>query len=196
MPDAFTLPTDREALLDLAENKESPIEALLAAVTSNPDDIELCATVMITVDQRTSVYDPQQGAHPLLGELLARLALCDDMSVRWGVAKNIHTPVAVLETLAADPVNLVRALVATNPHTPVALLTRLFGDEKIVRDGLSGNRSTPAKYLAVLADDADRMVRLRVADNPSTDPAVLAKLATDNDPDVAKAAQLAQEKHA
>lgn len=186
----------RDELLDLAENKQTPIATLLALVQNNPDDTELSATIMIAVDQRTSVYDKIQGADEKLADLLDLLSSCADMSVRWGVAKNIHTDPQTLTKLSNDDINLVRALVATNPSTPAHLLTRLFNDEKIVRDGLSGNPSTPEKYLRLLSDDADRMVRLRVADNPSAPDDLLVKLTQDPDADVAKAAMINKEKRA
>ena len=186
----------RDELLDLAENKQTPIATLLALVQNNPDDTELSATIMIAVDQRTSVYDKTQGADEKLADLLDLLSSCADMSDRWGVAKNIHTDPQTLTKLSNDDINLVRALVATNPSTPAHLLTRLFNDEKIVRDGLSGNPSTPEKYLRLLSDDADRMVRLRVADNPSAPDDLLVKLTQDPDADVAKAAMINKEKRA
>ncbi len=110
------------------------------------------------------------------------------MSVRWAIAKHPYTPVAILERLSSDPINLVRALVATNPKTPTATLKRLFNDEKIVRDGLSGNPSTPLKYLLILADDSDAMVRLRVLENPSSNEAICQRLLNDTAQNVQSAA--------
>jgi hypothetical protein len=175
--------------LDLCCSASEPIATFHNLFDSYPNEPQLHATLMITLDQRTSVYDPTVGADPLLSSLLEKLSHSTDMSVRWGVAKNSHTPVATLERLASDPVNLVRALVATNPHTPQPFLVKLFSDEKIVRDGLSGNPSTPEKYLTLLSGDTDRMVRIRIADNPATPLSLLEKLRQDSDPDVAKAAE-------
>ena len=86
------------------------------------------------------------------------------------------TPVTILETLSSDSINLVRALVATNASTPISILKKLFNDEKIVRDGLSGNPSTPLKYLLILADDTDAMVRLRILENPACTEALCERL--------------------
>lgn len=103
--------------------------------------------------------------------------------------KNPHTPEDVLSNLAMDTINLVRALVATNPSTPPSILEKFFSDEKIVRDGLSGNPSTPIKILKILANDADKMVRMRLAENPAATKEILEELADDSDLNVSKAAQ-------
>lgn len=188
--------TTLDEALDRCCSATESIESFHQLFDAYRDEPQLHATLMITLDQRTSVYDPTVGADPLLGSLLEKLSHSTDMSVRWGVAKNFHTPVSTLERLANDPINLVRALVATNPHTPQSLLVKFFSDEKIVRDGLSGNPSTPEKYLTLLSADSDRMVRIRIADNPSTPLSLLETLKKDNDPDVAKAAQKNSERFA
>jgi len=185
-----------EAEKALAAERETPHETLLELLKSYPDTPELEATIAMNLSQRTSVYDRTQGAHPLMETLLALLAKSSDMSARWAVAKNPHTSVTTLEFLAKDSVNLVRALVASNPATPFSLLEGFFHDEKIVRDGLTGNPSTPTKYLNILADDSDRHVRIRVAENPSTPESTLKKLENDSDTDVSKAATHAlKERH-
>ncbi len=151
---------------------------------------EIDGAVAMNLSMRTSVYERGEKADELMIKLLKKLAASEDMSARWAVAKNPFTPVSVLKELCKDPVNLVRALCATNPDTPVECLEKFFEDEKIVRDGLSGNPSTPVKYLSLLAEDEDKMVRLRVAENPSSTEEILKKLLNDNDKDVAKAAEI------
>jgi len=135
------------------------------------------------------VHNPLLQKSDTITAMLTRLAHSDDMSARWAVAKNPHTSVETLEFLSNDTVNLVRALVATNRATPKPILQKLFNDEKIVRDGLSGNPSTPIKLLSILADDADAMVRMRVLENPSCTKELCTRLLDDSAPNVSHAAR-------
>ncbi len=184
----------KEEAIKLLENVELELEKVWDIYQNFKKNSEVVSAVAMNLSRRTSVYEREAGAHPLMTLLLKELAQAEDMSARWAVAKNPHTPREVLEKLAQDPINLVRALTATNPNTPKDILKSLFNDEKIVRDGLSGNPSTPAKLLNILADDSDKMVRLRVAENPSTQRETLEKLSRDADVDVSKAAQIRLEK--
>lgn len=144
--------------------------------------------VAMNLSLRTSVHEREKEYSETMCELLEKLSNSSDMSVRWAVAKNPHTSIQVLEQLSKDDVNLVRALIATNPKTPTTILQKLFSDEKIVRDGLSGNPSTPLKYLEVLSDDTDTMVRLRVIENSSCTKAICKKLLSDNEPNIRQGA--------
>ncbi|MRI83853.1 MAG: hypothetical protein C6I00_05460 [Nitratiruptor sp.] len=180
----------REEALKRLEDRNLPLQEVKAIFEAFRNDRQVVGMVAMNLSLRTSVYDRSKGAHPIMEELLIALSEVDDMGSRWAVAKNPHTPVAILEKLAKDQVNLVRALVATNPNTPVHLIEKLFEDEKIVRDGTSGNPNTPPHILAQLAKDPDKLVRLRVAENPSTPTTTLQELLKDHDPDVAKAAQI------
>ena len=176
-----------DALIETIEQNELPYETLYPVVRHFPQSVPVAWAVFNALTKRTSVYDREMGSHPLLPEILTILSDCEDMQIRWGVAKSHHTPAAVLEKLGSDKVNLVRALVATNPGTPAPLLAKLFNDEKLVRDGLSGNPATPEKYLKLLTDDNDALVRSRVAENPAITDEMRTKLAKDDDPRVRKA---------
>ena len=181
---------ERDEALEKLEDRNLPLEEVKAIFETYRDDMQIVGQVAMNLSLRTSVYEPEKSAHPLMTELLVELSDVEDMGSRWAVAKNPHTPAEVLTKLAKDEVNLVRALVATNPNTPPQVLQNLFGDEKIVRDGLSGNPNTPAKLLKILADDSDKMVRMRIAENPATPTDLLERLVKDSDPDVAKAAEV------
>lgn len=152
-----------------------------------PQEPELEAVIAIAITQKMKELSTEE--LELLPSLMETLSNSTDMSVRWAVARNLYTPLPIIEKLANDPINLVRALVATNPNTPTELLQKFFSDEKIVRDGLSGNTATPPKLLKVLADDSDVMVRLRIATNPSTPLDSLKKLIGDSEEKVIIAAQ-------
>lgn len=181
---------ESDIIIEQLKDKTLPLEKVREIYEACKDEMRVVSMVAMNLSLRTSVYDPEKEKSPIMTELLVKLSKAADMSARWAVAKNPHTPPQILRELAKDPINLVRALVATNPNTPKDILSILFGDEKIVRDGLSGNPNTPARLLAVLADDSDKMVRLRVADNPSAGRDILTKLQGDADLDVSKAAEI------
>ena len=182
---------DKKALIDILEMKDCPIEDVKAIYYANRDDKEIVGQTAMNLSLRTSVYERDKEYSETMVELLIDIAKNKvDMSARWAVAKNPHTPSEVLAFLATDEINLVRALVATNPSTPPKTLEKFFSDEKIVKDGLSGNPSTPAKLLKVFVNDADKMVRLRLAENPSAGKEILTMLLQDTDLNVSKAAEV------
>lgn len=180
---------DEGALLEALDDRMLPIETVKEIYFAFKDHKEIVGQVAMNLSLRTSVYEREKEYSETMVELLRDLAVNEaDMGARWAVAKNPHTPEDVLVHLSKDSVNLVRALVATNPKTPATVLEKFFSDEKIVRDGLSGNPSTPVKILKILADDIDKMVRMRLAENPNAPKEILAQLAQDRDENVAKAA--------
>ncbi len=176
--------------MELLDNTELPIEKVRELFDIFKEDNQVVGMVAMNLSRRTSVYDKEQGKSDALVAMLRELSEVDDMGSRWAVAKNHHTPTDILEKLAKDPINLVRALVATNPNTPPGVLNSLFGDEKIVRDGLSGNPATPVKLLKVLCMDKDKLVRLRVVDNPSCTREILEGMLDDSEADIVKAAEI------
>jgi len=183
--------SDTAKLIEFLEDKALPIEKVAEIYNAFKANKEIVGQVAMNLSLRTSVYERDKEYSPVMVELLIDIASNPvDMGARWAVAKNPHTPVEVLRRLADDSINLVRALVATNPATPSDVLEKFFSDEKIVRDGLSGNPNTPAKFLKVLADDNDKMVRMRLAENSGAPKEIISLLLNDTDPDVAKAAEV------
>lgn len=181
--------SDTALLIELLEDKSLPIEEVQKIYNAFKSDKQLVGQVAMNLSLRTSVYEREKEYSPIMVELLIDIASNPvDMGARWAVAKNPHTPIEVLRHLAADSINLVRALVASNPSTPSDVLEKFFSDEKIVRDGLSGNPNTPAKLLKILCDDNDKMVRMRLAENRAAPKEILESLLNDTDPDVSKAA--------
>ncbi|MDD5405310.1 MAG: hypothetical protein PHE73_00025 [Sulfurovaceae bacterium] len=179
-----------EEAIEALSQSELPIEQVRKIFDAFKDNNEIAGMVGMNISRKCSVYDKEQGKSDEMISLLRDLSDVNDMGSRWAVAKNHFTPIDILEKLANDDINLVRALVATNPNTPVSILNKLFSDEKIVRDGLSGNPNTPVKLLKVLASDSDKMVRLRVAENISTPKEVLSSMVNDEDTNVSKAAKI------
>ena len=179
--------TQKEAI-ELLENKALDITNVKEIFDIFAGDIMIEGLVAMNLSLRTSVHEREKQYSVTMCQLLLKLSDSKDMSVRWAVAKNPHTSIEVLEKLSSDSVNLVRALVATNPLTPKFILKKLFNDEKIVRDGLSGNPSTPLKYLEILSNDTDTMVRLRVIENLSTTKAICEKLLNDPEQNIRQGA--------
>lgn len=178
-----------EEAIERLDSVTLPIETVREIFDTFRGNGRVTGMVAMNLNRRTSVYNSEAGKSDELVLLLRDLSEAEDMASRWAVAKNHHTPSDILEKLAKDEINLVRALVATNPNTPISILRALFSDEKIVRDGLSGNPNTPEKLLKVLAMDADRMVRMRIAENPGTPARILQELLNDSDKDIVKAAE-------
>jgi len=177
-------------LVDFLEDKTLPIEEIRKIYDAFSDNKQLVGQVAMNLSLRTSVYERDQEYSPAMVDLLIDISKNPvDMGARWAVAKNPHTPVEVLRSLANDDINLVRALVATNPSTPTDVLEKFFNDEKIVRDGLSGNPNTSAKLLKILANDNDKMVRMRLAENRGASTEIVSILLGDSDVDVTKAAR-------
>lgn len=179
-----------EDILEILEDKSIDISMVDEIYEKYKDNKNIVSQVAMNVSQRTSVYDLSVGQSDILTNLLVKLSYSEDMSVRWAVAKNHHTPSSVLDVLAEDEVNLVRALCATNPNTQVKHLEKFFHDEKIVRDGISGNPNTPIKILKILASDSDKMVRLRVVENKSCPQEILEKLVNDTEMNIQKASKI------
>jgi len=183
----------KEDVLEWLDDVTLPIEQVNEIYNEFMDDDEVVALVAMNISRRTKVDNPEASYSETMVDLLTKLSSSSDMSVRWAVAKSPHTKHGVLEILAKDEVNLVRALVATNKNTPKECLQPFFEDEKIVRDGLSGNPNATETMLEALANDSDKMVRMRVATNPSTPKAVLEHLANDKEDDVVIVAKKALE---
>ncbi len=179
------------ALIELLEDTHLPIESVKAIYFAFQHHKEIVGQVAMNLSRRTSVYERDKEYSDTMVLLLSDIATNPvDMSARWAVAKNPHTPVSVLKILAKDDINLVRALVGANPATPGDILEHFFNDEKIVRDALSGNPNTPLKLLKILSGDSDKMVRMRLCENPAATKEILEILLEDTDADVAKAAEI------
>ncbi|MGM0623774.1 MAG: hypothetical protein ACQESH_07100 [Campylobacterota bacterium] len=183
----------KEEALELLDDKKLDIEIVNSIYNDFLEDEEVVALVAMNISRKVSVDNPQATASDTMTDLLTKLSSHEDMSVRWAVAKSPHTKPEVLQILAADSVNLVRALVATNANTPIACLDAFMEDEKIVRDGLTGNPNCPQEFLIRLSQDSDKMVKMRVASNPATPKEVLQNLAKAEDKDLCIIAQKALE---
>ena len=123
---------------------------------------------------------------------LALLAGDEDSGVRFYVATNRYTPLAVLQRLAGDPAPQVRSGVAlTLEYNPAAAesrrlqvgtaATQLAADSHVlVRLGLAENTALHPPIYRLLAADSEPAVRQKVAQNIRVDQQALVALVRDS----------------
>ena len=97
---------------------------------------------------------------------------------RWVIANDQATPIALLERLAGDADQSIRAEVAKNQSTPIALLEQLASDaNEDVRIAVAGHQATPiaikVQLLEDLASDSKKRIWQQVAENLATPSAIL-----------------------
>lgn len=108
---------------------------------------------------------------------MLELARDKSLNVRsWLLHKSSHnktpTPIQLLEILAQDEFEQVRAKVAEHPDSPVELLTRLANDtSREVKTKLTANPNTPVTILTRLGLE-ENLINQR---NPNTPGIVLAQ---------------------
>jgi two-component system response regulator len=114
----------------------------------------------------------------------------EEAHVRFVLAGNPHTSAFVLEKLASDPSERVRARVAENSQTPDEVLLRLASDSHAeVRLAVTENTKAPPLVLQRLAKDPSDDVRMGIATNPHIPSDVLALLIDDENTFVAASAK-------
>lgn len=124
-------------------------------------------------------------------EVLDILAGDSDEAVRASVALNPSASVATLERLAEDPVFHVVACVATNDSAPEGLLERLSRSaEDEVRVAAASNPSCPSESMWRLSMDRSADARINIALNPYTADEIVEVLKDDPDPCVRQAASM------
>ena len=155
---ATVLEGDRNAKLIAARSPKTPIH-VLQQLAKDPDE-----TVRQVVLQNPNL--------PL--KSLLELTQDKSVNVRLSLAYKAPrqtTPVQLLERLAQDESEIVRARVAEHPDTPVELLVRLANDpSREVKNKLIGNPNTPVTVLMHLGL-TENLVNYR---NPNTPGEVLA----------------------
>lgn len=91
---------------------------------------------------------------------------------RVAVAGHVRAPGILLQALAGDEADAVRAAVVANPNTPDEVARALGAD--------AADPTTPPARLAELAGSTDDAVRAKVATNPAAPQATLETLGTDH----------------
>lgn len=153
---------DRNVKISAARNNKTPIQ-LLEQLAKDEDE-----TVRKVVAQN----------HNLPLSSLLELAEDSSVGVRLWLANKtsnskIQIPLQLLEKLAKDKSEQVRARIAKHPDAPVELLVQLANDSSIeVKKKLTGNLNTPVTVLNCLGLE-ENLVNQR---NPNTPGEVLATL--------------------
>ena len=178
----------------VAENPSTPLDILLTLTNDgalkNPNFPPL-ERYRVTLEN--NLINERQGSSELIASLPLKTKLSltqviegNELPAKLAIARDLQTPIEILERLAQDPNEDVRATVASNRNLPLAILLRLTEDPSSkVRSQLiyqQFNRSTPVEILAKLADDPDSNIRMNIARNTNTPPEVLARLAFTDDP--------------
>jgi Leucine rich repeat variant len=193
-------------LLELSKNSNSTTRNYVAKNPSTPLDILLTLTndgalnnpnfpplEIYRVTLANNLSNERQNASELIASLplktklnLTQVVEGNELPAKFSIARDLQTPIEILERLAQDPNEDVRSTVASNRNLPLATLLQLADDPSSkVRSQLihqQFNRSTPIEILAKLAQDPDSNIKMNIARNVNTPPEILAQLAFAEDP--------------
>ncbi|MEI7610333.1 MAG: hypothetical protein WCJ64_23390, partial [Rhodospirillaceae bacterium] len=182
---------NRQSLTDMAGRADCPRDVLIALAKIRDPLVDTHIVSPCISKHRLDIED---------AELLTLLAASPDKTTRSYVAKNKHTPWAVVETMIHDRDPEVAAIVAEHPNIPypyVALaksagaeLFHAFGTDGVtpalvslgveeVRTLLAKNTTTPDEVLVWLSHDLSKAVRKAVAENENSRATTLGRLAFD-----------------
>jgi hypothetical protein len=166
----------RTIVADLAYDTEPDVRA---AASRRPDlDLEVLARLL--QDDHDGVRR-SAWRHPAAQEAAGRHNTSDPEIVDALVPQPRPEPTSreEYEEQAGHPRAEVRMRVAYDVETPVDIPEFLGGERRSarVRRAVAGHPHSPARLLAILADDSDEQVRQAVAFNGSTPPALLMDLA-------------------
>jgi Leucine rich repeat variant len=191
-------------LLELSKNSNSTTRNYVAKNPSTPLDILLTLTndgalnnpnfpplERYRVTLENNLANERQQASSLIANLplktklsLTQVVEGNELPAKLAIARELQTPIDILERLAEDPNEDVRCAVANNRNSPLATLLKLADDPsskvKLQLIYHQFNRSTPVEILAKLASDPHEMVRKEIASNPNTPPEILAQFADDS----------------
>lgn len=139
-----------------------------------PDLIKKNITAFINAIEQCTQSEAQQ----ILLADMASISHDKLISIRMTVARNPHTPAAVLRTLAQD--KRCHALVAVHPQTPITLVEALAQDRrKDIRIAVARRAHLPTHIASKLLPDREQQVRAALAKNPDLPTRLLEQLARD-----------------
>lgn len=125
----------------------------------------------------------QLASNKCLGvEVILRLSLHQDKSVKCAVASNPSASKAVIKSLLTDDSDLVRRAIASRSDLTVKSIKSLLNNQDVwVRQKLARNPIVPYKVLEILSQGPQLDVRRGVARNPQCPVKLLNELAVDGD---------------
>jgi len=118
----------------------------------------------------------------LSNEVITRLSLHQDKSVRCALASNLSAAKDVIKSLAKDDSDVVRRVIASRSDLTAQSINSLMNDQDVwVRQKLARNQIVPYRVLTKLSQDLQADVRRGVARNPRCPVKLLSVLAKDED---------------
>jgi very-short-patch-repair endonuclease len=112
---------------------------------------EVCFGIPTQIGGVMTFWRAQQARKSNNASQLTRMSRSQDGSVRAEVARNIHTPLHVLEQLACDENTTVRMAVAGNPNASMALLTAMIKNPYQTNTPVPEWFKVPQEYLDGIA---------------------------------------------
>jgi len=106
-------------------------------------------------------------------DLLATLALVDDLYVKIHVAAHTNLSEATAGKLLKSRIRSLRKSLASNPKIPVFVMNRLARDHEDVRVELARNPKLPRRLMIKMAKESSVAVRLSLARNNRVLPRIL-----------------------
>jgi Leucine rich repeat variant len=189
----------------IAENPGAPIDVLVHLAKDSDNNLRIKALnnpslprltryqveLQLLEAEEVRQANEQLARRPNSPYALSQVVEKGDRNSKIMAARNLATPIAVLEQLAKDADDTVRSVVIENRNLPLQSLLELTQDQSVnIRANLARHRNNvqvPAEILERLAKDEDPQVRSQVASNPNTPSDLLTQLAQDPSDDVCHA---------
>jgi Leucine rich repeat variant len=163
----------------VAENPNTPLDILLTLTNDgalkNPNFPPL---EIYRVTLASNLSNERQNASELIANLplktklsLTQVVEGNELPAKLSIARDLQTPIEILERLAQDPNEDVRSTVASNRNLPLATLLQLANDPSSnIRMNIARNSNTPPEILAQLAftDDPGGWIADSLVKNQNT----------------------------
>ena len=122
---------------------------------------------------------------------LASISKKSDRKSKLNAARNLNTPVPILEQLARDSDETVCEAVTKNPSLPFNTLLELARNSSVrvklslaYKSSYGNTPPTPPQLLEIFAEDESEQVRAKIAEHPDTPVDILVRLANDSSREV------------
>ena len=169
------LPILNRYQLLLEQEEEKEIEKSNQILARRIDSPYALTKVLETGDRNAKIFAAKNPKTPI--QVLKQLAKDEDRTIRSVIAENSNLPLEILLQLAEDTDVNIRAGLARDRFrkpTPIPILEKLAGDDsERVRAEVANNRNTPVEILKKLAYDSSTEVGRRLTRNRNTPVEVL-----------------------
>jgi Leucine rich repeat variant len=197
---------DRAVRAAVAGNPNTPTEVLLKLGEEFPDEITAnpIFNILLLEDPESQFVRLSLARSSTTSEeTIARLAKIYDEKIFCAVARNLKTPIYILEQLAENPPQFdnehwgdsdgseyenLWGCIAKNPNTPASLLIKLAEKYSYyVKYRIAENPNAPINLLEHISDLPNTEIQKAVAKNPNTTVKILEKLAAYDSPQIRQA---------